>query len=148
MTFEDRFSMPRDGHELVAISHGEGTFWCLRCGALWLDARPRIRTKPSWEAPARAGRSHSSEAAPPCFASTDEGAGNAAGDARLMLRALTHGWRCEPVLLATQQRAEAWRWSHEGPLGGEAWSVMGAWGDGPVVDETLRRVLLVTGGGA
>ena len=48
----------------------------------------------------------------------------------------------EPLLLEVKDRTEAWRWSREGLLGGEAWSVIGAWEDGPVVDETVRRVLL------
>jgi len=146
MAFEDRFSQPREGHELVAIARETGTFWCLRCGALCLDARPGVRDKSSWEAPAQAGRSQSAETAPPCRPSTDVGAGGPTSDARLMLRALTHGWRCEPVLLASHDRAEAWRWSREGPLGGEAWSVVGAWEDGPVIDDQVRHALLVSRG--
>jgi hypothetical protein len=61
-----------------------------------------------------------------------------------MLRALTHGWRCEPVLLEVKERTEAWRWAREGLLGGEALSVAGAWEDGPVVDNTVRRLLLTS----
>jgi hypothetical protein len=145
MAFQDRFSQPREGHELVAIALEGATFWCLRCGALWLDARPGVRDRACWEAPTQTGQSHSTEAAPPCLPSHDAGSGTPEGDARLMLRALTHGWRCEPVLLASQSRTEAWRWSHDGPLGGEAWSVAGRWEDGPVVDETIRRQLLISG---
>ncbi len=144
MTFQDRFSQPREGHEVVALERESGIFWCLRCGALWFEVRPGLRDSPRWEAPGTAGRSHASKTAPPCLPSTDAGAGNAAGDARLMLRALTHGWRCTPVLLETKERIEAWRWAREGLLGGEAFSVAGAWEDGPVVDDTVRDVLLVT----
>jgi hypothetical protein len=143
MAFEDRFSQPKDGHELVAVALEGATFWCLRCGALWLDARPGVRAKACWEAPAQAGRSHSTEVAPPCLPNESAGSATAAGDARLMLRALTHGWRCEAVLLPSHERIEAWRWSREGPLGGEAWSVAGAWEDGPVVNEAVRRELLI-----
>jgi hypothetical protein len=144
MAFHDRFSQPRDGHELIGISHDHGTFWCLRCGALWLDARAGHRATPTWETPGQAGSSHTTTTAPPCRPSTDAGAGNEEGDSRLMLRALTHGWRCEPVLLAVSKRTEAWRWSWDGPLGGEAWSVAGAWEDGPVIDATVRERLLVS----
>ena len=144
MTFQDRYSQSRDGHELVSLERDSGEFWCLRCGVLWLDARKGLRDAPRWEAPGQVGRSRSTEAAPACLASVDAGAGNAAGDARLMLRALTHGWRCAPVLLHTEARTEAWRWTREGPLGGEAWSVAGPWDDGPRVDAPLRRMLLTT----
>ena len=144
MTFHDRFSRPFEGHQLVDLAREAGVSWCLRCGVLWLDARAGVRDRPHWEAPGQEGRSHSTEAPPPCRPSTDAGAYNLAGDARLMLRALTHGWRCEPVLLQVAERIEAWRWSHEGPLGGEAWSVAGAWEDGPVVNDTVRTLLLTT----
>jgi hypothetical protein len=77
---------------------------------------------------------------------TYEGAANPTGDARLMLHALTRGWRCERAHLYDTQNVEAWRWSHEGPLGGEAWSVAGAWSDGPVVDGPVRQLLLVSVG--
>ncbi len=144
MTFQDRFSQPREGHELVALERESGVSWCLRCGALCFDPRPGVRDKTLREAPGQAGRSLSTEAAPPCLLSTDAGAHNVAGDARLMLRALTHGWRCEPVLMHTKDRAQAWRWTREGPLGGDAWSVRGAWDDGPAVDDTVRELLLTT----
>jgi len=144
MTFEDRFSQPRDGHELVSLDRTTGISWCLRCGTLWFDVRSGLRQAASWEAPGQAGRSHSSAVAPPCLLSTDAGAGNVSGDARLMLRALTHGWRCEPVLLHVKERTEAWRWTHDGPLGGEALSVVGAWEDGPVVNDKVRQALLTT----
>lgn len=142
MTFQDRFSQPRDGHELVSLARENGVSWCLRCGSLCFDPRAGVREALRWEAPGQAGRSHLSETAPACLPSTSPGAPNLAGDANLMLRALTHGWRCAPVLLEVKDRTEAWRWSREGLLGGEAWSVIGAWEDGPVVDETVRRVLL------
>jgi hypothetical protein len=64
-----------------------------------------------------------------------------------MLSALTHGWRCEPVLMPTRETVEAWRWSREGLLGGEAWSVVGAWADGPVINETVRRMILTASEG-
>jgi hypothetical protein len=144
MTFQDRFSQPRDGHELVSLARENGVSWCLRCGALCFDPRARVRDTLRWEAPGQTGRSHLSATAPTCLPSTSAGAPNLAGDANLMLRALTHGWRCAPVLLEVKDRTEAWRWSREGLLGGEAWSVIGAWEDGPVVDETVRRVLLTT----
>jgi hypothetical protein len=143
MTYEDRFSQPLDGHELVAIARHDGVYWCLRCGALHLEKRPGVREQSVWEAPAQAGRSHASKAAPACLPSTAADAHNPAGDARLMLRALTHGWRCEPVLLSTRERTEAWRWSCDGPLGGEAWSVPGDWEDGPLVDDQVRSRLLL-----
>jgi hypothetical protein len=145
MTFEDRFSQPRDGHALVPLEREAGVSWCLRCGALWFDQRPDLRAASHWEAPGQAGRSHATATAPPCLPSTSPGAANVVGDANLMLRALTHGWRCDPVLLEVKERTEAWRWSREGLLGGEAWSVVGAWEDGPVVDDTVRRVLLTAG---
>jgi hypothetical protein len=144
MTFHDRFSRPYEGHQLVDLARDVGASWCLRCGALWFDVRPGLRDRAYWEAPGQAGRSHSTETAPPCLPSTEAGAHNPAGDARLMLRALTHGWRCEPVLLEVTERTEAWRWSHQGPLGGEAWSVIGAWEDGPVVNDVVRTLLLTT----
>jgi len=144
MTFQDLFSQPRDGHELITLDLERGVSWCLRCGALCLDARPRLRDRTSWEAPTPAGRSRETEAAPACIPAADAGAVNFEGDARLMLHALTHGWRCEPVLLHGNPRTEAWRWSHEGPLGGEAWSVHGAWAEGPIVDDTVRRLLLTS----
>jgi hypothetical protein len=142
MTFQDRFSQPREGHELISLERESGISWCLRCGALWLEARPGLRDVSCWEAPGQAGRSHSTANAPPCLPSTEAGAESAAGDQHLMLHALTHGWRCEPFLLQVKERTEAWRWAREGLLGGEAWSVVGAWNDGPVVDDTVRRVLL------
>ena len=145
MTFEDRFSQPRDGHPLVALQLGSGISWCLRCGALCLDERPGIRDTAHWEAPGQAGRSHATKAAPPCLPSTSPGAPNVEGDVHLMLQALTHGWHCDPILLEVKERTEAWRWWREGLLGGEAWSIVGAWDDGPVIDETLRRVLLTHG---
>jgi hypothetical protein len=145
MTFQDRFSQPRDGHELVSLEREGGVSWCLRCGALWFDVRRGLRETACWEAPGQAGRSHSTETAPPCLPSTAAGVTNVAGDARLMLHALTHGWRAEPILLEVKERTEAWRWAREGLLGGEAWSVIGAWDDGPVVDDVVRRVLLIAG---
>jgi len=143
MAFQDLYSQPRDGHELVCLDREGGYSWCIRCGALWLDARPGLRAVASWAAPGQAGRSRTTDTAPPCHRSETPGSVNLAGDQRLMLRALTHGWRCEPVLLPAKTRTEAWRWSREGMLGGAAWSVAGAWEDGPVVDETVRRELLV-----
>jgi hypothetical protein len=142
MTFQDRFSQPRDGHQLVTLEREAGVHWCLRCGSLWLEARPGLRDVSRWEKPGQAGHSLESVAAPPCVAATDAGAGNVAGDGRLMLHALTHGFRCEPVLLQVKVRTEAWRWWHDGLFGEQAWSVAGAWEDGPVVDDTVRRVLL------
>ena len=87
--------------------------------------------------------SRATEVAPQCAPSTGFGAGNPVGDTRLMLNALTHGWSCEPVVLSVNGRTEAWRWAHDGLLGGEAWSVVGAWGGGPIVDEVVRIVLLL-----
>jgi hypothetical protein len=141
--FHNRLSQPRDGHELIALEAERGIYWCLRCGALWLDARPDLRATPCWEAPGQAGCSRSTKAAPPCLWTSDDCV-DVARDRRLMLHALTHGWRCTPVLLHREQRTEAWRWAREGPLGGEAWSVAGAWNDGPVIDDTVRRSLLIT----
>jgi hypothetical protein len=148
MAFQDLYSQPRDGHELVCLDREGGYSWCLRCGALLLDTRPGLRARASWESPSQTGRSRSSEAPPPCLPPETAGSANLAGDARLMLHALTHGWRCEPVLLPAKTRIEAWRWSREGMLGGSAWSVVGAWDDGPVVDETVRRELLVASHGS
>jgi len=142
MTFQDRFSQPCEGHELICLEREIGVSWCLRCGALHFDAREGLRDTSCWEAPGQAGRSRSTKLAPPCLPSTDVGAVNVAGDANLMLHALTHGWRCEPVLLQLKERTEAWRWARDGLLGGEAWSVVGAWDDGPIVDDTVRRRLL------
>jgi hypothetical protein len=47
-------------------------------------------------------------------------------------------------MLSEPTSAEAWRWTHDGLLGGEAWSVPGAWADGPVVDDAVRSLLLTT----
>lgn len=141
MTFEDRFTEPREGHELTCVDATSGVYWCLRCGALWLEARRGVRAS-RWEAPSQSGRSRAFDEPPPCLPSAEAGADNLAADARLMLHALTHGWRCEPILLARPDHAEAWRWSHDGLLRAEVWSVPGAWADGPVVDAAVRRLLL------
>ncbi len=140
MTFDSTLATPRDGHELTCVSLHDHVYWCLRCGALWLGSQRGAR----WEAPGQAGRSHASDAAPPCLISTDEGAANPSADARLMLLALTRGWRCDRVHLKDAHGVEGWRWSHDGPLGGEAWSVVGAWADGPLLNEPIRRLLLTS----
>ena len=134
--------MPRDGHELTDVGGPNNVWWCIRCGALWFDSG-----RGHWEAPGQAGRSQASVDAPPCLPSTDAGVASLAGDAHLMLFALTHGWRCEPIQLPDSQNTEAWRWSHDGPLGGESWSVPGAWAAGPIVDADVRRLLLTTAKG-
>ena len=141
MSFDERGALPRDGHELENVGKSEGAWWCLRCGALWFD-----EGRGRWEAPSQAGRSISSVDAPPCLVSTAAGSTNPGGDARLMLRALTHGWRCEPIRLPALQNAEAWHWSRSGLLGGESWSVPGDWKDGPMIDDALRRLLSTTTG--
>ena len=61
-----------------------------------------------------------------------------------MLLALTHGWRCERVMLPDAHNTQAWRWSHDGPLGGETWAVPGYWDEGPVVSDALRKLMLTT----
>ena len=76
--------------------------------------------------------------------STDMGAANPGGDARLMLHALTRGWSCEPTHLPSDERIEGWRWSHDQLLRVYAYFVPGAWVDGPVVDAALRQELLIT----
>lgn len=140
MTFDERFALPRNGHELVPVAPAGGSFWCLRCGALFLE-REGTGT---WEAPSQSGRSRATVEAPQCLPANDTGLGNAQSDARLMLRALTHGWRCEPVSLPDPQGTQAWRWSHQGPLGGTAISVRGPWSEGPVIDHSVRHLLLTT----
>lgn len=140
MTFDALYGQPRDGHVLTQLSVDDGVSWCIRCGAVLLEARPGVREE-HWEAPCQGGRTRSSVEAPQCLAVEEAGAANVAGDMRLMLHALTHGWRCEPVTLPRRDQAEAWRWSREGLLGGEAWCVIGAWADGPVVDDEVRRAL-------
>jgi hypothetical protein len=141
MPFNENAALPRDGHELTSIGGSAGIWWCIRCGALSFD-----EDRGHWEAPGQSGRSHSSVDAPPCVISTDAGAANPAGDAQLMLRALTHGWHCEPVRLASLHDGEAWHWSRSGPLGGESWSVPGEWEAGPTIDVALRRLLMTTTG--
>ena len=143
MTFDERFGNPRDGHELTTLDDAGGVAWCIRCGALRLEARHGVRPA-SWEAPSQSGRSLSTVHAPACLPSTGMGAGNESGDMRLMLHALTHGWSCKPILLAEGRHAEAWRWSRQGALGGETWAVPGAWRDGPVMSDEVRRLLLTT----
>ena len=115
----------------------EGTWWCLRCGSLHFEAG-------TWEEPSATGTTMSSTAAPPCVRSTVAGADNVAADANLMLAALTHGWRCEPIRLPDHDHDEAWRWSHTGVLGGRAWAIRGEWAHGPRVDDPLRRLMLTT----
>ncbi len=144
MPFDERYAVARAGHELTPVDSGKHTFWCLRCGVLWIDSDPQFG--PRWEIPSQAGRSLPSGAPPPCLPSTTLGARRAEGHAALMLHALTHGWRCQPVLLPERANAEAWRWWREGLLGKEAWSVVGAWRDGPAIDEEVRRHLMTTTG--
>jgi hypothetical protein len=141
MTFTEAGALPTHGHELANIGGPQEAWWCLRCGALRLEENGG-----RWEAPGQAGRSITSIDAPPCLASTDAGATNPSADAHLMLRALTHGWRCDPIRLATWQDGEGWRWSRAGLLGGESWSVRGDWADGPAIDATLRKLLTTTTG--
>jgi hypothetical protein len=144
MPFDERYARARAGHELTPVDSAKHTFWCLRCGVLWIerDAGGGAR----WEIPAQSGRSLATTSAPPCLPSTSVGALHPAGHAALMLHALTHGWRCQPVLLPERGSAEAWRWWREGFFGKEAWSVVGAWRDGPVIDDEVRRQLMTTTG--
>jgi len=43
VAFQDRFSRPRSGHEMVSLARENGISWCLRCGALWFDVRAGLR---------------------------------------------------------------------------------------------------------
>ncbi len=59
-----------------------------------------------------------------------------------MLHALTHGWRCEPVLLDHETR-EAWCWHYEALIKPFGYSVRGRWRDGPTIDSTVRQKMLL-----
>jgi hypothetical protein len=143
LAFDDRFCIPRKGHELTSVD-AEGRYaWCVRCGVLWLES-PKLMREGAWISPSQSGRAVPTAEAPACLPATDVGAANVAGDARLMLRALTHGWKCEPLHLPSDERVEAWRWSHDQPLRIYTYWVPGVWADGPAIDATLRRELLVT----
>jgi hypothetical protein len=142
MPFDDRFTIPRDGHELTCIDAAGVVHWCVRCGALWLD-RKALDAPPSacvWESCSSHGRSVETTEAPPCRRSTAAGEDNLAADHRLMLRALTSDWICTRVLLANG--VEGWHWSRPTALGKEAYAVPGRWIDGPCLDATARKMLL------
>lgn len=142
MPFDDRFTIPREGHELTCVDSAGVVHWCIRCGALWLDRKVEGAPPAAcvWETSTQHGRSRETKEAPPCLPSTGAGEANQAADQRLMLRALTSDWSCTRVLLASG--AEGWHWSRPTPLGKEAYAVPGRWIDGPCLDATARRMLL------
>lgn len=144
MPFDDRFTNPRDGHELASVDTGGVVYWCLRCGVLWLDRQGATGQTNVWEIPDQSGRSKETVDAPPCRPSAAPGEDNLSADGRLMLIALTRGWSCERVVLATG--SEGWRWSRLTPVGIESASVEGPWRDGPALDSATRRMLATTSG--
>jgi hypothetical protein len=142
-TLSASFAIPLAGHELTSVDADGRRFWCIRCGVVRV-ASPAIGRRDTWLLPSQSGRAVATLSAPTCLPPSDKSAENPAGDARLMLHALTHGWRCDPILLPRQQRTEAWRWSREELLRMYAYSVRGAWKDGPILDDTIRKQLLIT----
>jgi hypothetical protein len=137
------FAIPFEGHELTSVDADGRRFWCIRCGAVRVLA-PAIGHRDTWLLPSQSGRAVASMTAPTCLPPADKSAENPAGDTRLMLHALTHGWKCDPILLPRPERTEAWRWSREELLRLYAYSVRGAWKDGPILDGTIRKQLLIT----
>jgi hypothetical protein len=146
MPFDDRYTIPRERHALTCVDSAGVVHWCIRCGVLWLDlnaagGRPQ---RCVWQSADQRGRTRETPEAPPCRRSTAAGEDSPVADQRLMLRALTSGWKCERILLASAE--EGWLWSRPAPFQRESYAVPGRWLDGPVLDASTRRMLLTASG--